>query len=477
MLGTGFIALALLSVWATYGFFTKAFVDTAEVTLLSSKAGTNLPSNADVKLRGMIVGEVSSIDLDGDKVAIKLGLQPDKLNDIPEGVTAQIVPKTLFGEKYIQLIAPEAVGSGRLQAGDTITRTVVPLDIEQVLNDLYPLLTAVDPAELSYTLSAISQALDGRGKQLGQTLVQANDYLKELNPEIRQLVTDLVKTGDVAQGYGEQMPTIGRFLDNAVFTGNTIVAKRTQLAAFFDEGTALADSLTAFTKANGDTLVTLADQSATILNVGARYATTFPCFLGAVESVLPRLSSVFRNETVHIDLKTLRQQPTGYESSENAEVPSQSQIDGVRAAEPNDRSRRDARPSSFENAQPGDTVVSVPVGLGAVCDDLEQYAAGKDPLNGFIYPGPSEEVYKLVGIDSSHNGKFGDDAAYQRAAAANTDQQSVRQLALGDVDTAEQREFFRQVAANQAGVDADAVPDAAAIMVSTLMRGTEVSVR
>ena len=41
--------------------FTKKFVDYDEVTLQTSNIGLQLPSRADVKIRGVIVGEVLDV--------------------------------------------------------------------------------------------------------------------------------------------------------------------------------------------------------------------------------------------------------------------------------------------------------------------------------------------------------------------------------------------------------------------------------
>ena len=43
----------------------------------------------------------------GDKVDLTLGLYPSQRDTIPENVTARILPKTLFGEKYVALQVPE----------------------------------------------------------------------------------------------------------------------------------------------------------------------------------------------------------------------------------------------------------------------------------------------------------------------------------------------------------------------------------
>src|SRR3954454_9691854 len=98
--GAAFIALVILFVWFTYAVFTKKFSSYDEVTLESAKIGLSLPARADVKIRGVLVGEVLDVDTDGDKAELTLGLYPDHTSTIPSNVTAQILPKTLVGEKY-----------------------------------------------------------------------------------------------------------------------------------------------------------------------------------------------------------------------------------------------------------------------------------------------------------------------------------------------------------------------------------------
>ena len=42
-----------------------------------------------------------------DGAELTLGLFPSQIDTIPDNVTASIVPKTLFGEKYVSLIVPD----------------------------------------------------------------------------------------------------------------------------------------------------------------------------------------------------------------------------------------------------------------------------------------------------------------------------------------------------------------------------------
>jgi phospholipid/cholesterol/gamma-HCH transport system substrate-binding protein len=469
VLGAIFVAMVIFFVWVTYAFFTKAFVDYDNVTLTTDTTGVNLPRNADVKLRGMIVGEVRKVQIDGDGVKLTLGMNPKLIRDVPKDVTAQLVPKTLFGEKYVALIPPTggADGGEALQAGDTITKANVPIEVETLLNDLYPLLEAVDPASLSYTLSAVSSALDGRGTQLGETLVTLNNYLKKLNPEVPQLVTDLTKLGTVSDAYTAALPDLGRVLRNTVVTGNTLVAKKAQLAAFFDEGTRLADTLTTFTRDNGDNLTQLAKDSRPVLETVGDYSVTFPCFLKSMSTLIPRLDSAFRGGTLHIDVELIKQ-PNAYSADENTDV-SQADIDRASSG-PSARSGKDV---NARNA------------AAPTCLDLNEINKGRaqqeklsSQANPFSVPA---DVYKLVGVKRAHS-KFGSvgegkDFAKNRTAASSLELQDLVQPSIDGVDSARERDELNVFLGASLGLAPDDVPDIGSLMISPVMRGSAVTAR
>src|SRR5690349_2214509 len=130
VLGVAFVALMAFFIWLTFAFFNKTFVNYDNVTLTGDKAGLNIPDNADIKLRGMIVGEVRKIEATPQGAKITLGMNPDTIDQVPANVTAEIIPKTLFGEKYISLVAPAEPSKQHLKAGDTITRAKVPIEVE-----------------------------------------------------------------------------------------------------------------------------------------------------------------------------------------------------------------------------------------------------------------------------------------------------------------------------------------------------------
>lgn len=466
VLGAMFVAMVIFFLWITYAFFTKAFVDYDNVTLTTDTTGVNLPRNADVKLRGMIVGEVRKVEPDGDGVKLVLGMNPKLIGSVPKDVTAQLVPKTLFGEKYVALIPPAGGSGGQtLQAGDTITKADVPIEVETLLNDLYPLLEAVDPASLSYTLSAVSTALDGRGTQLGDTLVTLNSYLKKVNPDVPQLVTDLTKLGTVSDAYAAALPDLGRLLRNTVVTGNTIVAKKAQLAAFFDEGTRLSDTLTTFTKDNGDNLIRLAKEGRPVLETVGDYSVTFPCFLRSMATLIPRLDSAFRGGTLHIDVELI-EQPNAYSPNENTDV-SKADFDKASTGAP-------AKNGKDINA--GNAATPSCLDLNEINKGRAQQEKLSSQANPFTVPA---DVYKLVGVKRAHS-KFGSvgpdgDFSQNRPAASSLELEDLVQPSAAGIDSASERAELNVFLGASLGLSPDDVPDIGSLMISPVMRGAAVS--
>ncbi len=316
LLGVVFLALLLLGVWFTYAIFNKTFTEYETVKLQTSKIGLQLPARADVKIRGVIVGEVLEFDSNSEGAELTLGIYPSQIDTIPENVTGSIVPKTLFGEKYVSLEVPEAPSPEHLKADDVISRTVISTEVEQVLSDLYPLLRTVQPADLNMTLNALSTALEGRGEQLGENLETVDSYLKRLNPQIPALVEDLRLTAQVSGTYADVLPEVAQILDDSITTTGTLEAKEQQLQALFTDVSSFSDTARTFLAQNGDNLVRLGEVSAAQLRVLSRYSTEFPCLLKGIVKAGDLQAEAFRGFVLHIVLETLPRQPRAYDADD-----------------------------------------------------------------------------------------------------------------------------------------------------------------
>ncbi|WP_433556884.1 MCE family protein [Pseudonocardia xinjiangensis] len=293
--GLAFVVVLLAMAGLAVGSYAGAFSDDVPVTLKVDRVGTQLVPRADVKVRGLNVGTVRSVSTDGSGATVQLALDRDKIAQIPRGVSARLIPKTLFGERYVSLVPPNGAAGPPLAAGDVIPedRSEAAREIERVLDGLLPLLQAVPPQDLATTLGALSQALSGRGEDLGKTLVQLQKLTGGLRPAVPDLQEDITQLADFAGNLNQAAPDLLDALDDFSVTSRTIVEQRQQLNDLLTGVTHAADDLRGFLVANRENLIGLAASSRPTLESLARYAPEFPCLFGQLAGLVPRVDEAF----------------------------------------------------------------------------------------------------------------------------------------------------------------------------------------
>src|SRR5438270_3405572 len=106
--GVAFLAVVALLLGFTIAVYNKSlpWQSADKVTLLADRIGNQLVVPADVKLQGILIGRVSGVHVSGDHAVLTLQIDKGKLKQIPADVEARILPKTLFGEKFVDLVIP-----------------------------------------------------------------------------------------------------------------------------------------------------------------------------------------------------------------------------------------------------------------------------------------------------------------------------------------------------------------------------------
>lgn len=320
--GLAFLAICLGLLGLTVVIYNKAlpWEHTVDVTLRTTRIGHQLIVPADVKLRGIVVGEVRAVTTDGTNANMRLALEPDQAKHIPNDVSARILPKTLFGEKFVDLVVPPGGDAApALRSGDVIgpDRSRTAIELETVFNDLLPLLKTLKPEQLSTTLTNIAEAVRGQGDALGANLEHVDAYLGQLNPQVPQMVSDLSKLADVADTYNAAAPDLLRAIDRFTTNAQTVSEKRDTFAQFLTGTQGFATTATRVVSRNADNLIQLAAVSRPTLQTLARYSPEFTCLLVGLDRISPLISSTFTPvkgmaPALHITLQVLPKQPQGY---------------------------------------------------------------------------------------------------------------------------------------------------------------------
>jgi phospholipid/cholesterol/gamma-HCH transport system substrate-binding protein len=279
--GFGLVFLAVLAglVLLTVALYQKAFRPVIMVTLEADRIGNQLSVGGDVKARGLIVGEIRAVSSTSAGAQLELAIEQDKAALLPADVSAQLLPKTLFGEKFVALEPPVGSRAQPLRDGDVIgqDRSRTARETATALDNLLPLLQTLKPQQLSITLNALSSALRGRGDQLGENLEVVDAYLQEFNPELARLQEVNAGLADYADLLNEAAPEVLRVLDNLSFLNRSLVDQEDELNTFLTSTTGFAGELEGFLAENEQRFVTLAADSLPSLEVLARYSPEFPC--------------------------------------------------------------------------------------------------------------------------------------------------------------------------------------------------------
>jgi phospholipid/cholesterol/gamma-HCH transport system substrate-binding protein len=298
--GVAFLTTIALLIGLSIAVYQKAFADVTMITVKADRAGLQLAKFGDVRVNGALVGAVRQVSQDGEEASIQVALTPAAAEQIPENVEVQILPTTLFGQKYLAFVDPDSPSSSSLEEGDVIPsdRVETNVELQKILANLFPLLRAVRPADLNATLNALATALNGRGEELGVTLEKLDSYLGAIDDHLPTLRTDLILLADVSDTYADAAPDLIGILRNATTTSRTVLDKRQQLDVFFGDIAGLADTSTEILSENGTNLIRVGEVTEPVLQLLATYSPEFPCLIKGSANYRPRLASVFQGNMI-----------------------------------------------------------------------------------------------------------------------------------------------------------------------------------
>jgi phospholipid/cholesterol/gamma-HCH transport system substrate-binding protein len=270
----GLVALAVLALALTFLFLrsTGSLGGPRHVSAELRDAGGSLANGADVKVRGVIVGRVTGVGPGADGgVRVDIAIPQGDLDMVPANVVARILPATVFGTSFVDLVPPKgSVAAKRaLQAGAVIPadKTQGTLELQQALDDIDSLVKAVGPAELASAIGSAAQALDGRGIKLGDTIDVANAYLAKLNPKLPLVRSDVRKLAENLELARQVAPDLFQATNDALVTARTIVDQKASIATLISGGLTLTTQADTFLTKISPDLVRFVSNSARLLDV------------------------------------------------------------------------------------------------------------------------------------------------------------------------------------------------------------------
>ncbi|HEY0889268.1 MAG TPA: MCE family protein [Nocardioides sp.] len=206
-----------------------------------SEAG-GIKADDEVRIAGVRVGKVHSVELDGDHVKVGFKIKGDA--KFGEQTRAAIKVKTLLGSMFLAL---EPAGAGQLPEGETIPveRTTSPYDVVEAFTGLADTAGDIDTDQLASALTTLADltrttpdsfkaALDGVSA-LSRNVAAKNDRINSL----------LVNLKRVSAVLDERDADIVALMQDADVLFRALVARREAVHQLFTSTATLSKELSA----------------------------------------------------------------------------------------------------------------------------------------------------------------------------------------------------------------------------------------
>jgi phospholipid/cholesterol/gamma-HCH transport system substrate-binding protein len=228
-----------------------------------SEAG-GLKVKDEVRISGVRVGKVDSIQLDGAKV--KVGFKISKDADFGSTTGAAIKVKTILGQMYLALLP---AGPGHLAEGSTIPleRTNSPYDIVQAFEGLAKTTDEIDTDQLARSLSTLADLTRNTPEEFKAALSGVSSLSSKLaarDDDINTLLKNLHKVAGVLDERDQDI--IGLMRDADVLF-RAVVARREAIHNLLVSTATLGTELTALVKQSRADLAPALQHTENVLKV------------------------------------------------------------------------------------------------------------------------------------------------------------------------------------------------------------------
>ena len=181
---------------------------------------SGLRTGDDVKVAGVRVGRVESIEIDGDGARVSFELSEKQ--PILENTAVVMRYQNLLGQRYLALVQGRDRGK-ELEDGATIPmdRTDPGFDLTELLNGFRPLFEVLQPEDVNQLATSLVKVLQGEGGTVETLLQQTSrltNFIADRDEVIGDVLTNLTPVLDNLAGQGTELKGTVREL-RALMTG------------------------------------------------------------------------------------------------------------------------------------------------------------------------------------------------------------------------------------------------------------------
>ncbi|MFE3054941.1 MlaD family protein [Nocardia sp. NPDC059239] len=221
IIGAVLVVLGLTAAGALYVIPFGKHTYTAELSEAQSvKAGD------DVRIAGISVGEVKSLELKPDKVVMRFTVKSDVF--LGDQTSLDIRMLTIVGGHYVAVFpaGSKPLGSAAIPAD----RVRLPYSLIETFQDAAAPLSKIDGSTLNKNLAALGNSIDGSPDTLRTTLATVDTYVDALDKQRRQVSNAVAVADEYVRMYDGAKSDLGRLMDNANLLVTVLDDKHAEMA-------------------------------------------------------------------------------------------------------------------------------------------------------------------------------------------------------------------------------------------------------
>ena len=197
--GVAFLVVLPLLLGLSVGRVPQGVHRGATVTLETDSAGNQLQDGADVKVRGVIVGEVREVAPTATAPRSSWRSSPTSSSGYRPTSRPGCCRRRSSASGTSRSCCPRPrAGAARRRRRHRPGPQRNAIELERVLDDLLPLLQAVEPQDLAYTLGCGGPGAARARRKLGENLAATGRVRRGLDPVLPDLQADITQLADFA---------------------------------------------------------------------------------------------------------------------------------------------------------------------------------------------------------------------------------------------------------------------------------------
>jgi len=221
----------LLGLWLSMSYF-GIWTSDAKVSIDVNEVGDAIGPGAKVRYHGIIVGRVLKLVEHGDSYRLQILVADDHAKSIPDDATARILPGTIFGSEYVELLSDrDATADNRLVSGDVLQADAsdATLRLMESFDATERLVSAIDAEDINRITGKLAPALDGHGDDIKAFLERADKVVTDINQDLPTTWQTLQQAPAALDTLADITPDLVSTAEHSQATADTITDRSKQL--------------------------------------------------------------------------------------------------------------------------------------------------------------------------------------------------------------------------------------------------------